>query len=83
MIIFHVEIHPEYPWFQQCVTFHSFPSPAYELAYNVAGFVAMYALPLLTILFCYGSIVCALYKKIGTCKLNYACIHNVRKVQVR
>ncbi|XP_045585574.1 gonadotropin-releasing hormone receptor [Procambarus clarkii] len=62
-VIFHVEQHPDHPWFEQCVTFHSFPSPTYELLYNVAGFIAMYAIPLLTILFCYGSIVIVLYRK--------------------
>ncbi|XP_066983882.1 adipokinetic hormone/corazonin-related peptide receptor variant I-like [Macrobrachium rosenbergii] len=63
MFIFHVEAHPEFPWFQQCVTFNSFPSPTYELVYIVAGFVAMYALPLTTIVICYGSIVIVLYRK--------------------
>ncbi|KAK7017018.1 hypothetical protein SK128_019762 [Halocaridina rubra] len=63
MIIFHVEKHPEFPWFEQCVTFNSFPSPTYELIYMAVGFVAMYALPLTTIVFCYGSIVIVLYKK--------------------
>ncbi|XP_042206520.1 gonadotropin-releasing hormone receptor-like [Homarus americanus] len=62
-LIFHVESHPDHPWFEQCVTFHSFPSPTYELLYNVAGFLAMYAIPLLTIIFCYGSIVIVLYRK--------------------
>ncbi|XP_068249134.1 gonadotropin-releasing hormone receptor-like [Palaemon carinicauda] len=63
MFIFHVETHPEFPWFEQCVTFNSFPSPTYELVYIVAGFVAMYALPLTTIVICYGSIVIVLYRK--------------------
>ncbi|XP_063596060.1 gonadotropin-releasing hormone receptor-like [Penaeus indicus] len=62
-MIFHVEQHPEYPWFEQCVTFNSFPSPTVELMYNVAGFLAMYAIPLCTIVFCYGSIVIVLYRK--------------------
>ncbi|ROT84956.1 putative adipokinetic hormone receptor isoform X2 [Penaeus vannamei] len=64
-MIFHVEKHPEYPWFEQCVTFNSFPSPTVELMYNVAGFLAMYAVPLCTIVFCYGSIVIVLYRKDG------------------
>ncbi|KAK7065922.1 hypothetical protein SK128_018508, partial [Halocaridina rubra] len=62
-IIFHVEKHPDFPGFEQCVTFNSFPSPTYELIYNIAGFVAMYALPLTTIVICYGSIVIVLYRK--------------------
>ncbi|KAK8728615.1 hypothetical protein OTU49_009049, partial [Cherax quadricarinatus] len=35
------------------------------MLYNVAGFLAMYAIPLFTIVFCYGSIVIVLYRKDG------------------
>ena len=65
MLIFHVEKHPKFPSFEQCVTFNSFPNQAVEQAYNFVGFVAMYAIPLSTILFCYGSIVCVLYRNLG------------------
>ncbi|KAF2358697.1 G protein-coupled receptor rhodopsin-like, partial [Trinorchestia longiramus] len=59
--IFHVEKHPEHTWFEQCVTFNAFPDSRYELAYNLAGTVAMYLGPLFTIIFCYGAIVLRIY----------------------
>ncbi|KAK4323009.1 hypothetical protein Pmani_006269 [Petrolisthes manimaculis] len=62
-LIFHVERHPDHPDFEQCVTFHSFPSHVYELIYNVTGFVFMYAVPLVTIVVCYGSILVAIFNR--------------------
>lgn len=44
--IFHVEAHPNFPWYTQCVTFHSFPSPAWEMAYTVFGIIMIYLMPL-------------------------------------
>lgn len=61
-IIFHVEKHPDFAWFEQCVTFDAFPDPRYELAYNLAGTVAMYLGPLAAIAFCYGAIVLRIYR---------------------
>ena len=61
-VVFHVEKHPVFHWFEQCVTFDAFPAPSYELAYNLAGTVAMYIGPLTAIGFCYGAIVLRLYR---------------------
>ena len=61
-VIFHVERHPVFEWFEQCVTFKAFPTPEFELAYNLAGTVAMYLGPLSAIAFCYGAIVIRLYR---------------------
>ncbi|ODM97543.1 Gonadotropin-releasing hormone II receptor [Orchesella cincta] len=60
--IFHVEIHPEHRWYEQCVTFNSFPGPRAELAYNFFGFFFLYVLPLLTIIFCYARILIEIYR---------------------
>ncbi|ODM93261.1 Gonadotropin-releasing hormone II receptor [Orchesella cincta] len=61
-LIFHVEVHPEFRWYQQCITFNSFPSRNVELAYNLISFFFLYVLPMLTIIFCYARILAELYR---------------------
>lgn len=61
-LIFHVETHPIFNWYQQCVTFNSFPNPEWELAYNYFGFVFLYAIPLFTIVVCYLCILCKIWR---------------------
>lgn len=61
-VIFHVESHPTFTWYQQCVTFHSFPTPDYELAYNFFGFGFLYGLPLATIVACYSKILWKIWR---------------------
>jgi gonadotropin-releasing hormone receptor len=63
MYIFHVEAHPQFEWYTQCVTFHSFPSPAYETAYTLFGAVMMYLVPLAVIVVTYTIILYTIYKK--------------------
>lgn len=57
-----MESHPVYTWYEQCITFNSFPEPKYELMYNFFGFVLLYGVPLITILFCYTCILYKIYK---------------------
>ncbi len=40
--IFHVETHPHFRWYTQCVTYHSFPTPAWERLYTIFGMVFTY-----------------------------------------
>ncbi|XP_055387241.1 adipokinetic hormone/corazonin-related peptide receptor variant I [Condylostylus longicornis] len=61
--IFHVESHPKVKWFEQCVTFHSFPDEIYNVLYSVMCMLVMYAIPLVVITFCYASIYIEIYKK--------------------
>ena len=63
LYIFHVEAHPNFPWYTQCVTFNSFPSPVYETAYTVFGMIMMYVVPLAAIIFTYTIILVTIYKK--------------------
>ena len=63
LYIFHVETHPQFTWYTQCVTFHSFPSPAWETAYTVFGMVMMYGVPLVAIIFTYTIILLTIYRK--------------------
>ncbi|GFO14810.1 gonadotropin-releasing hormone receptor [Plakobranchus ocellatus] len=62
-VIFHVERHPQFPWFQQCVTFNFFPTPDHELAYNLFSIIALYGLPLFIITSAYCVILCRISKK--------------------
>ncbi|KAF7270171.1 adipokinetic hormone/corazonin-related peptide receptor variant I-like [Rhynchophorus ferrugineus] len=63
MFLFHVEHHPNITWYKQCVTYHSFPSYAHELAYSVSGMILMYAFPLAVIIFCYASILLEIFRR--------------------
>ena len=63
MVIFHVEKHPSFPWFTQCVTFNFFPSNAHELVYNLFNLTAMYLAPLIIIIIAYTLILVEITKK--------------------
>ncbi|KAG8230930.1 hypothetical protein J437_LFUL002963 [Ladona fulva] len=62
-VVFHVEYHPNITWYAQCVTYHAFPSPTYELTYSLFGMVMMYAFPLLVITFAYTSILAEIFRR--------------------
>ena len=57
MFIFHVESHPQYSWYEQCVTFNSFPTRAHEISYAAFGMLLMYVLPLAVFVVTYGAIL--------------------------
>ncbi|XP_060537041.1 adipokinetic hormone/corazonin-related peptide receptor variant I [Cylas formicarius] len=63
MFIFHVERHPEVKWYKQCVTYHSLPTPAYEVAYSVSGMIMLYAFPLCVIIYSYASILVEIFRR--------------------
>ena len=63
MIVFHVEHHPDFPWYAQCVTFGSFNTRLQEFLYFFMGMVFLYILPLLVIIVTYGGIIIHLHKK--------------------
>ena len=62
-MIFHVEEHPAFPWFTQCVTFNFFPSDGHELAYNLFNLTAMYLAPLIVIIIAYSLILLEITRK--------------------
>ncbi|CAL8147165.1 unnamed protein product [Orchesella dallaii] len=55
--IFHVESHPHFTWYKQCITFNSFPSVTAEKLYNFSGFFFLYVFPMIMIIFCYSCIL--------------------------
>lgn len=69
-IIFHIESHPLYDWFQQCVVYNFFKSPAHQMAYLMFTFFAMYLLPLIVITVSYTIILYVVIKKTRETKAN-------------
>ena len=63
MVVFHVEAHPDFPWYEQCITFNIFPSFTHELTYSVFGMVTMYFFPLIVIIYTYTSILAEMYRR--------------------
>ncbi|XP_014238339.1 gonadotropin-releasing hormone II receptor isoform X3 [Trichogramma pretiosum] len=62
-IVFHVEAHPDYPWYEQCVTFNTFSSVTHERIYAVFGMITMYWIPFIVIIYTYTSIIVEMYKR--------------------
>nr|AVA26880.1 red pigment concentrating hormone receptor [Carcinus maenas] len=63
VIIFHVETHPQFTFYVQCVTFNFFPSEHHEIVYNIFCLVMLYVAPLSIIIFFYGAIVVTIFQK--------------------
>ncbi|MPD00479.1 hypothetical protein E2C01_095952 [Portunus trituberculatus] len=63
VIIFHVEKHPQFTFYVQCVTFNFFPSEHHEMVYNIFCLVMLYVAPLSIIIFFYGAIVVTIFQK--------------------
>ena len=63
-VIFHVEKHPHYTWFEQCGTFNFFPSRTWEIAYNLVCTLIMCGLPLVCIIYAYAAILWKINKRL-------------------
>ncbi|XP_058805692.1 adipokinetic hormone/corazonin-related peptide receptor variant I isoform X2 [Phymastichus coffea] len=63
IVVFHLEKHPRITWYEQCVTFNTFPSFTHEVSYSLFGMITMYFLPLSIIIFSYCSIIIEMYKR--------------------
>ncbi|KAK0076177.1 hypothetical protein PV325_005788, partial [Microctonus aethiopoides] len=63
IVVFHVETHPEFTWYQQCITYNVFPSDSHELTYSLFGMIMMYCFPLIVIIYTYSSILMEIYRK--------------------
>ncbi|KAI0234866.1 Gonadotropin-releasing hormone receptor [Lamellibrachia satsuma] len=61
-VIFHIEKHPHYTWFEQCVAF--FPSRTWEIAYNLVCILIMCGLPLVCIIYAHAAILWKINKKL-------------------
>nr|XP_045619618.1 adipokinetic hormone/corazonin-related peptide receptor variant I-like isoform X1 [Procambarus clarkii] len=63
VIIFHVETHPLFTFYVQCVTFNFFPSMHHEMVYNIFCLVMLYVAPLTIIIIFYAAIVLTIFQK--------------------
>ncbi|XP_076041535.1 adipokinetic hormone/corazonin-related peptide receptor variant I-like isoform X2 [Oratosquilla oratoria] len=62
-VIFHVDSHPNFPNFRQCVSFGFFSTQKQLMAYNIFCLAAMYFMPLIVIIFVYLRILCHISQK--------------------
>ncbi|XP_013103205.1 adipokinetic hormone/corazonin-related peptide receptor variant I isoform X2 [Stomoxys calcitrans] len=60
---FHLESHPTVTDYYQCVLFHAFANELQENIYQMLTMLGMYVFPLMTFIFCYGSIYLEIYRK--------------------
>ncbi|XP_075149297.1 adipokinetic hormone receptor isoform X2 [Haematobia irritans] len=60
---FHLARHPEASDYHQCVLFNTFKSNLHHNLYQLCNMLGMYAFPLITFIFCYGSIYFEIYRK--------------------
>ncbi|CAD6234249.1 GSCOCG00007685001-RA-CDS [Cotesia congregata] len=64
MIVFHVQRHPKFIWYEQCITYHFLtPNVTEEVGYSIFSMVMMYCLPLVVIIYTYSSILIEIYSK--------------------
>ena len=85
--IFHVEPHPQFADFQQCVTFNKFPTEKHEFLYNAFNMTMLYVLPLTVVVICYSLILYQIWGKIrrrpsnSTVKVDAGCFHIILEVR--
>ncbi|XP_049820611.1 adipokinetic hormone/corazonin-related peptide receptor variant I-like [Aethina tumida] len=60
--VFRVQKHPEYPQYEQCVSFGFFTSTSQEIAYNLMSVMFLYFIPLFVIVIAYTAIMCEISK---------------------
>ncbi|OQV13136.1 putative Gonadotropin-releasing hormone II receptor [Hypsibius exemplaris] len=53
LTVWSLRTHPQFTWYQQCVTFEAFSSHSAEMAYGLWISLLMYGFPLITIIICY------------------------------
>ncbi|XP_076350250.1 adipokinetic hormone/corazonin-related peptide receptor variant I-like isoform X2 [Tachypleus tridentatus] len=62
-VVFRVQQHPQYPDFEQCVSFGFFSEIGQDRAYNIFCILALYLVPLAIIVFCYSRILCVISRR--------------------
>lgn len=88
MLVFHLETHPNYTCYTQCVTFNFFPSYVHEISYSLFSMLIMYWFPLIVIFYTYSSIfmeICrrSKEKSEGTADMIYRATRIIFKTYTR
>ncbi|RWS26368.1 ACP receptor 2 long-like protein [Leptotrombidium deliense] len=68
--VYHIERHPIFPGFTQCMSDNYFTSKWKERMYNVTSLCGMYFVPLIVIVFCYSNILYTLHSNGASRKIN-------------
>ena len=63
MFIFHVQQHPVFPEYEQCLDFDFFPTHLHQFWYRVLGMLLMYGMPLLVIVISYACIITEIFRR--------------------
>ncbi|XP_073998908.1 adipokinetic hormone receptor [Rhodnius prolixus] len=63
VVVFREQEHYTFTGYKQCCTFNAFPTSSHEIAYSMYNMAMMYMLPLVVIIFCYGSIFIEIYRR--------------------
>ncbi|KAJ9577292.1 hypothetical protein L9F63_006131, partial [Diploptera punctata] len=63
VFIFHVQQHPKFPWYEQCLDFDFFPTHLHQFWYRVLGMLLMYGMPLLVIVISYACIITEIFRR--------------------
>ncbi|KAK7867737.1 hypothetical protein R5R35_002242 [Gryllus longicercus] len=62
-MVFSVQSHPTVTWYEQCITWGVLTSHRAEVLYAIFSSSFMYGIPLLIIIFAYGSIVAEIFRR--------------------
>ncbi|GLH04293.1 Cardioacceleratory peptide receptor [Gryllus bimaculatus] len=62
-MVFSVQSHPTVTWYEQCITWGVLKSHRAEVLYAIFSSSFMYGIPLLIIIFAYGSIVAEIFRR--------------------
>lgn len=79
MLVFHLETHPIYTCFTQCITFNTFSSYVHELLYSLFVMMTMFWFPLIVIFFTYISIFMEISRRSQEGTVAVKTLERVRK----
>ncbi|PSN54063.1 hypothetical protein C0J52_03123 [Blattella germanica] len=63
VFIFHVQQHPVFTWYEQCLDFDMFPTQLYQFWYRILNMVLVYGFPLLVIFISYACILTEIFRR--------------------
>ncbi|XP_032681188.1 gonadotropin-releasing hormone II receptor-like [Odontomachus brunneus] len=83
ILVFHLETHPYYIHFTQCVTFNTYSSPQYERFYFFFGMTTMFWFPLCVIFYTYTSIFMEICRRSNEDRIRRSSISFLSRARVR
>ncbi|XP_011136225.2 gonadotropin-releasing hormone receptor isoform X1 [Harpegnathos saltator] len=83
MLVFHLEAHPKYTCYKQCITFNTFPSKMHELSYSLFVMMTMFWFPLIVIFYTYISIFVEICRRSREDRIRRSSIAFLSRARVR